>query len=86
MDFYDICDVRGLAIAIIEKCQIGERKGYFDGERQMPWNVVPVFGGGPPKTTGPENGDGSGNWHGRNYNFLAPVESYEDLVKVTDVI
>ena len=84
MDFYDICDVRALAQAIINKCKIDQNKGFYDGERQHPQYILPRFGGAPPFITGPKNGDGTGNWHGRDYKELAPRETYDELVSTWD--
>ena len=80
MDFFDICDVRALAIAIDKKCHVDQNKGFYDGENQHARYVVPQFADGPPVQTGPKDGDGSGNWHGRDYMFLAPITGYDELV------
>lgn len=62
---YDICDFRALAIAVVDKCSV-TIPSLYDGERNMPWNIKPVFGGAPPKTNNVK-------WHGRkNYDFLIP--------------
>lgn len=39
LDFYDICDYRELALAIVDKCSINYDVEYYDGENKMPWNV-----------------------------------------------
>ncbi|KAJ1444116.1 hypothetical protein B484DRAFT_388979 [Ochromonadaceae sp. CCMP2298] len=64
LQLYDVCDYRALAIALVNKCQLNV-PSLFDGQRNMPWNIVPEFGAGPPQS-GP-----SAAWHGRdNYDFL----------------
>lgn len=72
---YDICDYRALAIAVVEKCSV-TLPSLYDGERQMPWNIIPVFGGAPPKNQ-------TIKWHKRrNYNFLLPAA--DDPVTLTE--
>jgi hypothetical protein len=80
MNFYDICDVRALAKGILDKCHVSQKEGFFDGEQQMPWNVVPQWAGPPPIRTGPDDK----SWHGRNYMFLQPRVSYEEQVSNWD--
>lgn len=75
MHFADICDYRALAIAIVDKCTIN-LPSLYDGERQMPWNIVPVFGGAPPSNA-------SAKWHGRtNYDFL--LDGVDDPTVLTE--
>eukprot|EP01034_Spumella_vulgaris_P026009 gene26009-32530_t len=63
MTFTDICDYRALAIALVDKCTIN-LPSLYDGEKNQPSNVIPVFGGPPPAND-------SIAWHGRaNYDFL----------------
>ncbi len=63
MQFTDVCDYRALARSLVEKCTIN-LPSLYDGERQMPWNIVPVFGGPPPPND-------TIAWHGRaSYDFL----------------
>ena len=81
MDFHDVCDYKALAKAIVEKCEISQRVGFYNGENQMPWNVVPDFGGPAPMYTGPS---WQNNWHGRGYGFLQPVISYSAQVAAWD--
>lgn len=65
LDLYDICDYRALAMALVEKCTL-TLPSLYDGERNMPWNIIPVFGGPPPD-------EQNIAWHGRdNYDFLQP--------------
>lgn len=81
MDFTDVCDYKALAEGIVDKCEISQRVGFYDGENQMPWNTIPEFGGTAPLYTGPTWKD---NWHGRGYGFLQPVISYKDQVAKWD--
>lgn len=49
LSFGDICDVRALAIAVVKKCSVNsESINLFDGEKNMPWNILPEFGGDAP--------------------------------------
>lgn len=60
-----ICDYRAFAKAIVDKCSLTV-PSLYDGERQMPWNIVPVFGGKAPKRDPIA-------WHGRgSYDMLQP--------------
>lgn len=61
-DFYDICDMRAIATAIVNKCSVTKEK-FYDGERNMPWNIDPIFGGAPPVAPGAW-------WHGKNYSAV----------------
>jgi hypothetical protein len=73
----DVCDFRALAIAIVNKCSVNIPILY-DGEQQMPWNVVPVFGGALPTNLSVYQ-----KWHGRkNYDFLLPT--VDDPTVLTD--
>jgi len=59
----DVCDFRALAMAVVDKCSLN-LPSLFEGQKNMPWNIIPQFGGAPP--AGP-----SAAWHGRdNYDFL----------------
>ncbi len=61
----DICDYRALAMALVDKCTL-TLPSLYDGERNQPWNIIPVFGGPPPD-------EQNIAWHGRdNYDFLKP--------------
>jgi hypothetical protein len=66
LNFPDICDARALAMAVVEKCTVNvETISLYNGEKNMPWNVVPMFGGLPPKTP-------IIPWHNmKNYDMLA---------------
>eukprot|EP01039_Chlorochromonas_danica_P008280 gene8280-9129_t len=74
-----ICDYRAFAKAIVNKCSNISRPDTYDGEWQMPWNVVPVFGGLAPLTD-------SVKWHGRKgYGFLRPeTGTVEELIAEWD--
>lgn len=62
---HDICDYRALAMALVDKCTL-TLPSLYDGERNQPWNIIPVFGGPPPD-------EQNIAWHGRdNYDFLKP--------------
>lgn len=64
LKYHDVCDARALAIAILNKCLVDESISLYDGQKQMPWNVIPEFGGALPTNQ-------TVAWHGRpNYNFL----------------
>jgi hypothetical protein len=66
LQLYDICDYRALAMALVDKCTL-KLPSLFDGERNMPWNIEPVFGGPPPLADNIK-------WHGReSYDFLLPA-------------
>ena len=72
---YDICDIRELAIAVVQKCSVNIPILY-NGEQQMPWNVIPEFGGALPKNTTIRQ-----KWHGRrNYNFLEPPTTDPEIL------
>lgn len=73
LDLYEICDYRALAMALVHKCSLN-LPSLFDGERNMPWNIEPVFGGPPPDTE-------IIKWHGRdNYDFLLPESTDPDVL------
>jgi hypothetical protein len=60
-----ICDYRALAIGLVQKCSLN-LPSLYDGERNMPWNIEPEFGGPPPFSDNIA-------WHGRpSYDFLLP--------------
>ena len=44
LTFVDVCDVRALAIAVVAKCDVDTDRVVYDGQQQMPWNVVPGSG------------------------------------------
>jgi hypothetical protein len=45
----NVCDFRALAQEVVSRCSINV-PSLFDGEKNMPWNNKPVFGGPPPTT------------------------------------
>lgn len=76
LDVYDICDYRALAIALVDKCKLN-KPSLYDGQRNMPWNIEPVFGGPPPF-------EDNIKWHGvANYDFLLP--DIDDPVELTGI-
>lgn len=76
LKMYDVCDYRALAIALVEKCSLN-LPSLFDGQRNMPWNIKPEFGGAPPA-------ENKIKWHGRdNYDFLLP--EVDDPVLLTGI-
>lgn len=38
-----ICDLRDLAVALVEKCTVDPDADEYSGEDGQPWNVEPVF-------------------------------------------
>ena len=48
MDFYDICDARQLAIAVVDKCSVKTPITLYDGYKNQPWMIKNEFGGPPP--------------------------------------
>lgn len=75
---YSVCDIRAFAISMVDKCSLNPPLLY-EGEPQMPWNIVPVFGGPPPLTQTPPA------WHGRkSYKFLETVDDFDTLLKTWD--
>jgi hypothetical protein len=69
LKYHDVCDARALAIAILKKCEVDESISLYDGQKQMPWNVIPEFGGEVPTYQ-------SVAWHGRpDYSFLRGSKS-----------
>lgn len=38
-----ICDLRNLAVALVEKCTVDPDADKYNGEDGQPWNVEPVF-------------------------------------------
>lgn len=38
-----ICDLRNLALALVEKCTTDPDADQYNGEDGQPWNVEPVF-------------------------------------------
>lgn len=71
LDFLKICDVRALALAVVEKCSVQvSTETLYDGQRNQPKNVIPEWGGGMPGIT--VNGI---SWHGKtrsDYKKLFP--------------
>ena len=52
LDFESICDVRALAIAVVDKCSVNiPSETLYDSQRNQPKNVVPEWGGGMPGLT-----------------------------------
>lgn len=43
MTVTSICDIRELAIALVEKCTVDPGADIYNGEDGQPWNVDPVF-------------------------------------------
>ena len=88
LQFTSVCDKRALAIALVKKCTVTIPKLLYDGESQMPWNVLPEWGysehdfmngGGPP----PDNLIQPVAWHGpsrKDWSFLSPPT--DDPVKL----
>jgi hypothetical protein len=37
MDFYDVCDARRLAEAVVSKCTVKDDIVFYDGIRDAPW-------------------------------------------------
>ena len=73
-DFENICDIRELAKAIVNKCSLRTKidtmdtfyvHPRFDGEMGQPANLVPLWNGGHP---GP--GESEAKWYGVNYTLL----------------
>ena len=65
LNFTTVCNARALAIAIVNKCSVDLSRNLYDGEQQMPWNVMNVFGGSAP-------GNQTIAWHGiSSYFYLA---------------
>lgn len=49
LTFYSVCDFRALCKALIKKCTaLDPTLVYFDGQNQLPRNVVPKFSKGWP--------------------------------------
>ena len=61
---FHICDLKELAVAILDKCSVKQLPGY-EMEEKMPWNIDPVFGGG-----GLSEEDPNAAWHGKLYNVV----------------
>jgi hypothetical protein len=41
LTFYTICDIRALAVAVVNKCQVNVPENLYDGRRNMPWYSTP---------------------------------------------
>lgn len=41
LKFFDVCNARALAQAVLKKCEVNMKREIYDGEKQMPWNVIP---------------------------------------------
>jgi len=82
LTFYDICDARALAIAVVNKCTVDTDPLYlYAGKRNAPWNIVPEFSS---KAYIPKTQDIL--WHNRkNYDFLtASVDDVPTLIEMYD--
>lgn len=73
LNFTTVCDKRALAIAVVKKCSAPLATSLYEGERQMPWNIVPEFGGPPPAYTPPA-------WYGTNWTFLQPPPTDDTVI------
>lgn len=75
---YQICDIRQFAIGMVEKCSLNPPLLY-EGEPQMPWNIVPEFGGPAPISKTPPA------WYGRkSWDFLKTVDDFDELLNTWD--
>ena len=73
-DFENICDIRELAKAIVNKCSLRTKidtmdtfyvHPRFDGEMGQPANLVPLWNGGHPGL-----GESEAKWYGVNYTLI----------------
>jgi len=70
MTFYDICEVYYLAKAVVQKCTLNPSFIEYNGEANMPWNIIPEFG---YDGLGEPNPQQPVAWHNRvSYDFLIP--------------
>jgi hypothetical protein len=67
----DICSFRALAIAVVNKCKL-TIPNLYQGEKNTPPHIIPVFGGPPPKTDHVK-------WHDREKGY-PELESVDDAV------
>ncbi|CAM9616448.1 unnamed protein product, partial [Laminaria digitata] len=72
-----ICDLRDLAVALIEKCTTDPDAELYNGEDGQPWNVDPVFTGGNPTYQ-------YAKWYGADYTVADVEETTEE--DVTELI
>lgn len=82
MNFYDICDVRALAIALVNKCTVNtDPMHLYAGKKNQPWNIIPDFSNDSFIPTAIPI-----LWHDRkNYDFLtASVDDYPTLLSMYD--
>jgi len=75
---YHICDVKELAVAILNKCEVVQLPHYA-GEESMPWNIDPVYGGRP---LGEE--EVNAPWHGKMYNTVEEECDMDCQIEVWD--
>ena len=79
LDFHDVCDVRALAIAVINKCAVTIQNRMVDTERNLPSNIESEFGGAAPGTA-------QSAWHGeQTFEYLkAATTDYDTLIEEWD--
>ena len=82
LNFYDVCDARALAIAVVNKCTVDtDPMTLYAGKKNQPWHIIPEFSNNAyiPTSVGIL-------WHDRkNYNFLtAHVDDYPTLLSMYD--
>ena len=75
--FDKVCDVRALAQAVVQKCTVDSNRFVYDGEANMPWNSVPLFGGAIPRSQ-------NILWHNTNYTVYQSVDDPITLVSTWD--
>ena len=81
MDFLDICDVRLLAIAVVNKCTVDtDPMTLYAGKRNAPWNIIPEW------SSNAYIPDQNIEWHKRkSYDFLtASVDDIPSLIDMYD--
>jgi len=87
LDYYDVCDARQLAIAIVDMCSVTYRS-FYAGEIQMPQYVRNEFGDiAPTKEEAEDDAEVPGlpqDWHGRDFADYFPLVEYEELVEGWD--
>jgi len=71
--YYTICDIRELAIAVVEKCTVDESLFGYDGESSMPWNLDITYRDGVPV-------DQNALWHGKDFRITEAPVTTEQLV------
>ncbi|CBN77937.1 Probable 3\',5\'-cyclic phosphodiesterase pde-4 [Ectocarpus siliculosus] len=73
-----ICDLRSLAVYLVEKCTVDPDADKYNGEDGQPWNVEPVFSGGKPITQ-------NAQWYGVDYTVAEAEEDEEsDLTELIE--